>query len=221
MELPEDNEELLQDYIDSVLTGEGAAGTSGTYGLSGRSLVIYEVLRDRIEDVAAGNTFSSKFSLTADDMQVTGVAYTAADLGIPALFDENRNITVEALLAFLDKLGIDVPHIVSALSADAPYDLYWFDKTRSVQIMDIGVYVGYDSGREDYIIWFNTGMTFAFPVEDEYALRSGDEIVEYRINPDVTGSIANALTDIQSVVSSFAGAFDYEKGNVGLIRADL
>ena len=210
VELPGDNEELLQDYIDSVLAGASAGASAGIYGLSGRSLTIFEILRERIKDVADGNTFSARFPLTVEELQVENVEYTAADLGVPALIVDNT-VPEEVTLALFDKLGIDVNRIVSALSADAPYDLYWFDKVFSMQIEDMGVYISYDYERDDYIIYFESGMTFAFPVAEEYALYTTDDEITYEINPAVTGSIADAVADIQSVVSSYAGVHDYEK----------
>ena len=165
--------------------------------------------------VAAGETFSTKFVLSSEELAFTGTQYTAADLGVDAILeaaeDESDDgsgpvyyISQEAFEAVLKKEGLDLNLLLAALLSDCPYDLYWYDKMAYLGMDGISIGFGYNEQGEE-VLYLEGGMTLGFPVAEEFALDT------YVVDPEKTGAVAAALADIESVLSEYSGAADYEK----------
>ena len=58
------------------------------------------------------------------------LAYTAADLKVDKIIDE-YGVSQEAVDAFYRKLDYNMSLIMDSLLLDCPYELYWFDKTKT------------------------------------------------------------------------------------------
>ena len=211
--IEQDNDELLQTYIEHALAAEAADGSSaaedvqeeGRHGLRGRDRILYDCLRERISAVAAGESFDAVFSLSLEELQIEDLAWSAAELGVPAIVDEENNtIYDEAVQAAVEKL-FNMDRVVAALTLDCPYELYWFDKTVGFEVYGPGITAFYDDALDEYVLGFESGVDFSFTVEEEYALDT------YQIDPSVTGGIAAAVETAGSIVAQYADVDDYEK----------
>lgn len=133
-----DNDELFSEYVNQEFY-EGL--TLNLYSvtrparerLSETDKKFYDYLKAKIVDVA-DNGGSTKFKISLaeffPDMQTV---WTEDDLGTPIV--SNNSVTIESLQALFDKYmkNVNLQEIASAMLADFPYDLYWYDKTVGVR----------------------------------------------------------------------------------------
>ncbi|MCR5503702.1 MAG: InlB B-repeat-containing protein [Lachnospiraceae bacterium] len=115
----------------------GASVTRRSY-LDGARAEIYDGLKAEIDKIAAGERSSTEIVLTDLLFQQTPTEYSAEDLGISALTEDNGEggikLTSEAKNAASEKLAedlglTDISSVIYDLLFDCPYELYWFDKT--------------------------------------------------------------------------------------------
>ena len=208
--LPEENDELLEEYLDEQLMQTGAAESSPSkYRLTGRSALLFSLLRTKIENVASGQLFSTEFTFSLEDLQLDGVKWTAEDLGVSSIFTEDYQVPGTVVEAVKRKAGLDISSlslIGTALCRDCPYELYWFDKTWGIQ-MNTKFQVGYDYNKSEYVIYLTEGVTFGFPVAAEYASDT------FMIDSDVTGSIAGSVDNALAIADRHSGEDDLTKLN--------
>ena len=218
-----DNDELLQAYMDHALAAEEEPAEAGRHGLRGRDLDVYNILRDHVRDAADGRVFHTEFELDLEELGLADVRYTAEDLGVEAIVVEdettgNLMISQDAMDNAYERAELNIARIINALTADCPYELYWFDKTKGVDYSGPGISADYDYEIDEYVLVFQSGMTFGFTVEEEYALvvhsddpDEGDTLAIYDIDPDVTGAIASAVETAGSIVERHADDGDYDR----------
>ena len=126
------NDELLQMYIDKQLNLDDGQEDATAQGmgdvLTGNNLIVYNILKSKVEQVASGEITSTEFSITLADLGLSGKQWTASELGVDTIM-VNGALNPEAKTALQNLIGINVPDIIQRLLVDCPYDLYWFDKT--------------------------------------------------------------------------------------------
>ena len=204
--IPEtDTDDLFAGYVDQVFSSyspkksEPSRGTVHT-DLEGEvNLAIYKALKAQIEKVAAGEITSTAFSFSASSVGIdSSVFYTEEDLGLTSFWDEDGNFSYEAQMALQEKVGIDLFRIISALTNNCPYDLYWFDKT-------MGCYPDFYA-ISDYGVGFSETMMVYFLVSGEY--QGGDEIT---VDPSAGRAVQHAAAKAASIVEANASLSDYDK----------
>ena len=85
---------------------------------------IYDALIPKINGVAAGRTTSTEFNLG------TLFTWTAEELGTAGNFMSGSNFSEATTNAYKTKLkSIDIQALLNRLLSQAPFELYWFDKT--------------------------------------------------------------------------------------------
>ena len=156
----------------------------------------YNELKPALEKIASGDTGSTVISLS--ETLLTDLRWSAEELGCVLL--QGGSVTAEAKSAVWAKLNeaLDFDRLLSALLADCPYELYWYDKTA-------GVNVGYGISANSGEAWL-TSLALAFVPSPDYA-GSGDYTVDVLKTQTVSSAVANA----QSVVSANASKSDSEK----------
>ncbi len=191
-----DSDELFAYYADSVLYGYEMStfGTRAREGLDSVSQAIYDVLKGKIESVAA-NGGSTVFTVSGiSGMKLT---WTNTELGVSSI---DNTAAVEAAFAS----QFDFHGIISALLSDCPFDLYWYDKT-----VENAATMSYQIGRSGAGgVWTEaviTDLTFSFTVVTGY--RGGDANT---VASEVK-RVTDACTAIQSVINANNGKSDYEK----------
>ena len=200
------NDELLQMYIDKQLNLDDGQEDATAQGmgdaLTGNNLIIYNNLKAKIEKVAAGDITSTEFTITLDDLGLSGKMWTASDLGVDAVVS-NNNITTEAMEALDNLLAIDRADIIYRLLVDCPYDLYWYDKTIGYNWKSFRYSAGYSNG--EWALLLTDVMTVSMTVAGEYASD------KYVTDSEVISSVSTAVSTIQNVVQSHASESDYNK----------
>ena len=200
--LPE-NGELIAGYIqkkfdEAIYDGISTFGRQAGDYLAAGSLegLAYNELKPALEKIASGDTGSTVISLS--ETFLTGLRWSAEELGCVLL--QGGSVTAEAKSAVWAKLNeaLDFDRLLSALLADCPYELYWYDKTA-------GVNVGYGISANNGEAWL-TSLALAFVPSPDYA-GSGDYTVDVLKTQTVSSAVANA----QSVVSANASKSDSEK----------
>ena len=200
------NDELLQMYIDKQLNldvGQEEATAQGMGdALTGNNLIVYNILKSKVEQVAAGEITSTEFSITLADLGLSGKQWTASELGVDAIV-VNNEIADEATEAAKNLININVPDIISRLLVDCPYDLYWFDKTKGYSWKFFTPAARYSNGEWFYYLVDDYSITMI--VATEYANGT------YTTNPEVISSVGTAVSTIQNVVQTHAAENDYNK----------
>ena len=205
-EFCEDDDVLFEKYIEERLgiteEDDGSimlkAPVKALYFLNSD---IFEILKERVKQVADGKSSSAVFDITPEDLYLNEMRWGAADLGVDSII-ENGNISNAAVKALYKELGIDFYAIINALTASCPYELYWYDKTVGV-IMD-GPYVGtvYESG--EYKLTFE-GISFRFAVVQDYSTG------EYTVDTSNAERVSHAVETAASIMESSADKNDIEK----------
>ena len=177
----------------------GGAGDS----LKGITAQLYTALKSRVAEVAAGNRTSTVFTvdlsaLTIDGTPVDEIRWTAADLGVSALYADG-SITEETWNALHERLPLDIDSLLRTLLADCPFDLYWYDKTVSTRMT--GYRVAYDGSAVSVVGQYG----FYFPVAAGYSAG------EYTVDPEPVRSAQTAAANARAIVEQSAGLSDLQK----------
>ena len=200
--LPEEDEQIagyiLQSFNSAVFGGVATFGRQAGDFLAEGSLegLAYNELKPALEKIASGDTGSTVISLS--ETLLTDLRWSAEELGCVLL--QGGSVTAEAKSAVWAKLNeaLDFDRLLSALLADCPYELYWYDKTA-------GVNVGYGISANNGEAWL-TSLALAFVPSPDYA-GSGD----YTVDVSKTQTVSSAVANAQSVVSANASKSDSEK----------
>lgn len=197
-DLPE-NGELFFYYVDQKLHGYDMSffGTVGRGRLNEAEQEIYDILKAKIETVASsgGKTEFAVSGTSKLKMEWTGSELQ--DLGITS--------TDQVKAEFLKQFSLD--DILQALLGDCPFDLYWFDKTKTggVQMRSEAYLYGWDYGT--HIVYDSAvveSFTLTFAVSGDF--RSAENTVTSNV-----ARINTARINAEKVVLDNAGRADYEK----------
>ena len=196
VDLP-DSEDLFSCFVERELYSYDATtfGTAARANLSATEQAIYDALKNKIEAVAVSGG-STQFVLSGIDGIKT--SWTNTELGVSSIEDTT---IVES--AFSGQFTWQ--NAATALLADCPFDLYWYDKTVGVKISYGVRRSGVRNGSQT--IWTTaeiTDWTFTFPVSSDYA--SGANLVTTNV-----ARVTTARTKAAQVVAQNAGKSDYEK----------
>ena len=214
-----DNDELLDAYVqkqlDSQLPRRRALRYVHSAGgdLTGVNSAVYQNLKTHICAVAAGEESSTVFEIPVSELGLSQTSWTAAELGLSTLV-ENGTFSAEAMAAVNARVGFTLREVVSALLADCPYELYWYDKTVGTS------YQPYSFSGTRLSIGISGKMTFTFAVSTEFddgtyvTVRNADgSTTRYYCGVDsslITG-VADALATAAQIVADYAGSDDYNK----------
>ena len=202
-----DNHELFAMYTDRLFYPERQISFFGIQAgnrLTEDQKVVYDLMKARIEDVAAGKQASTVISIDPQSLGFDNT-FTAAELGAESITSENiKEVGRTALQLLGQQIGIDL--ILEALMNDCPYDLYWYDKTSSGGFR----YTGSTSYPEDGSTLTIPTLIMRFRVAGAYQPSGYDES-----NPSVdtakTGAAAKAVEEAALVVSENSSKSDHDK----------
>ena len=157
---------------------------------------LYNILKDRIESVAQGESRSTLFTVTAEELGINDIYWTKEDLGLTSLVDDG------VLEAVLGKHGIDIEALMNALISDCPYDLYWYDKTVAISL---NCQLSWRSMDGEVIDVGLAYIEIGLPVSADYASDTAFQVNE------MPGRVNNAVTNINNIISGAASQSDIEK----------
>ena len=170
---------VLPAKADSLepVSSAALAAAGAQNALTGANLLVYNHLKEELTKVANGTRDSSIIEINTAGM---GIFYINGAMR-----------------------GIDISVIVRALSADCPYELYWFDKVE-------GVTSSYRGGSRDNAV---TSITFQFSVSQDYAVTNAAGTIYYPYQPDPAKARAASavIQNARAVVEQNRGLSDFDK----------
>ncbi len=176
----------------------GLRGASRGSRLSGADAVIYDKLAESIRMIAAGEQLTAIVTIPFTDL-LEQEMYTAEDLGLQRLSDDDDMLTDEAKTAFRSLCEFSLESVFYSLIEDMPYELYWFDKQNNEKSDQYSE----DSSRPKGSLSYSTTYSF-------------------KRDPD--GSISCISRDSSRITFKFAVSADYSaSGSTGTydLREDL
>ncbi|MCD7863384.1 MAG: hypothetical protein LUG61_07715 [Lachnospiraceae bacterium] len=207
------NEDMLDGYVTELIQGYGIStlGTSAGDILSdGIEKSLYALLKEKIESVATGEVSYTVFTISLEDLGLDG-SYSADELGVSSIFDEQGSITSEASSALMNKLGVSgsISTVMDALLTDCPYDLYWYDKT-STGGSKTRYWMSATSTLDGESYLELTSIEYSMSVASAYQDSTVNES-KYTVNNSAVESAKKAIENAQAIVEQYASYTDYEK----------
>ncbi len=188
-----------------TLRAKRAAGAS----LTGPAQTLYTKLMADISAVANGTNTSTSFSYSLDELYPQ-YQFTAEDLGLSSLvvYDETAgkwyisDDAIEMVAAVRD--SVEVLTVLDCLLADAPFELYWYDKSR-------GSYYGNPRiSCNGETIYLTDNLTIRMSVAEEYAAESA-EGGSFEVDSKYGTGVNAAVTNAQEIVNRHRGKTDYAR----------
>ena len=191
MDLP-DNDELFAAYVEREF--DRAAGgmqfpvlyssSHATRLLNKTELKIYTILKEEIAKVAEGSRSSTEITITT--------SWTASELGYADFTDPDAQTAFSTAVS-----DFDLGKINTCLLADCPYELYWFDKTKSASSSGGSISIP-TSGTTTTV-----NYTFRYPVASGYGSGYTTNAVPVRVN--------NAVAKASSIIANYDTKTNREK----------
>lgn len=213
LEPPADGSEMSGDeafaaFLEESVTGEMVGVSSGKKRgslLSGQNRAAYDILSGEIAKIASGNRASTEFVFSVYDLGFETERFTSADLNVGSV-PEGDEIPDEVYEAFHEKIDIDFERVLSALMADYPYEMYWFDKTSyETKYTGFTITARYDTEKNEYVYCILFDSTLSLAVAADFA----DGL--YSVDTSVGQSVLRTAEEVDSIVASYAGKTDMEK----------
>lgn len=214
--VPEDDSAaLLEGYlyqvngldVPEVVKAESSGNTASrpamyAVALNNATKTIYDKLVPEIKSIANGERTSS--IVKVEGLNIT---YYKSDLGLDTLVTGN-SFTAEAQAKVEQMFTADVSAdvLLTSLITHLPYELYWFDKVKGIQI-------SYEmTGTDEYVTI--SSVEIMFHVSQDYAVTEGDSY--YPTMPDTTktGAARTAAAKAAEVVAA-----NQDKGTYGKLVA--
>lgn len=211
--VPEDDSAaLLEGYlyqvngldVPEVVKAESSGNTASrpamyAVALNNATKTIYDKLVPEIKSIANGERTSS--IVKVEGLNIT---YYKSDLGLDTLVTGN-SFTAEAQAKVGQMFTADVSAdvLLTSLITHLPYELYWFDKVKGIQI-------SYEmTGTDEYVTI--SSVEIMFHVSQDYAVTEGDSY--YPTMPDTakTGAATAAAAKAAEVVAENQGKGTYGK----------
>ena len=204
-----DNDELFAGYVDQLFNvGESSQGGTLSYNgrntprrntLSGRNLRLYDALKVKVSDVAAGNIHNTKFIFSL--AEITGeekIEYTitAEQLGYPAGTDLTKQNDIYTKVKDYytnhktEILGLDVGIVLDSLLSDCAYELYWYHKALGTGYSLPGYSV---DANKDYVnITLKGDIVMQMTVAQDYRQTDSDAYTTKNDLSHVSQAVSNA-----------------------------
>lgn len=214
-----DNDELFAGYVSELFNLDGSdervhsANLRNT--LSEDSQDIYDILYELVANIANGVSSSAIVEIPITKLiegePVEGrYIYTPAELGLAYVYDDSKggwNPELESKFhEIVDYSKIDKAR--NALMLDHPYEMYWYDKTRS-----------YPYSASYSATWGNNCFNFAIDasqmievkmcVSRDYSASGMQATCE--ANTAKTGAAMSACKNANQIISDASGKSDYDK----------
>lgn len=106
--------------------------------------------------------------------------------------------------------SLDLDAVVSALLADMPYELFWFDKSVDGSTSLVSKFGSYYEGDEgEYLFIDSPGLEISFKVSADYSADGSRNTTAF--NLEKINSVKTAINDAKGIIEDENGSSDYEK----------
>lgn len=194
-----------------TLRAKKAAGD----GLTGPELALYTRLMADIRAVAAGTKTYTKFYYPAQEIYMP-YQFTAEMLGLDSLLTVTEvsggyeySISEEAIsrMDTIRQQGVNFDSVLSCLLADAPYELYWFDRIQGMVVEY--PQISWEGNVENLTATLTGNLGIWMIVAQEYVPESAEE--PFYVDPKYGTGVTNAVTCARGIVQANEGKTDYER----------
>ena len=199
-------------FITQVMTGRKLTppkprGTVSRDLLTGREALVYDLLKAKIQQAAAGQLDSTEFQIPLKDIY-ENTHYTAEQLGVDYIYDFDTGSWNDAAFDAFNALNaFDFELVNDSLLYDLPYDLYWYDKTAGSSYSGGGAS---SDGSTVYFSDYENGMlTFSYKVSSDYAVNHASG--GYALDTSYGARAVTAAENARSVVDSNEDKTDLHK----------
>lgn len=189
------------EYISRALKPQRQAAARGwNIGdeFTGPAAYLYRQLYSGVQSIAAGRLSYTGFTFNVSDV-LSKTTFTKAELGVSRL-GISGSITDEANEALFDAIDEQVGPVLTSLTMDLPYDLFWYDKETGVSLN-----YDYDITGNDSSISLTGSFYVFFYVSGEYA---GSD--SFHVNAAYAG-VEQAAQNAMEIVDKYSGCSDLEK----------
>ncbi|MBR4443872.1 MAG: hypothetical protein IKS52_11465 [Clostridia bacterium] len=210
------DEDPAEGYINKIMYPRKQGESLRAPHLSGASLTgaeryLYDEAMPGIAEIAAGGRDSSVFSFLYEDIfrevypeKIDGdgvlvLRFTAEELGVQAIL-ANGALSKEARAAAKNKLRVNTAALRDALLADAPYELYWFDKTAGIKFG-----YSYTFSSTNAAVTVSGSLRMSMAVAQEYSAG------EYLVDTSYGEAAATAAQNARDIVAQYEDCSDYER----------
>jgi hypothetical protein len=195
------NEALFNGYVEQMINESlpvskrksVARFRSAKAGLTGNDLRLYVIFKEAISEIAAGDRQSTAIEVSPAELCGETCTWTAAQLGV-----ENIN-SQDAFNAAFAKVQYNGGKVLSALLADCPYELYWFDKTIGWSTEPYG------ASTDGTVITIPGPIIFKLAVAKEYSSTDAQGTYEMKPKTDL------AITTVKAAITRAANIVELHK----------
>ena len=171
--------------------------------LSGVNAAIYNALMERIQHIADSNSTSTVFTITAGELGLGKLSFTAADLGVTEIMSNDGEVSEEARLAVFEKTGYDLNLIIQALLLNNPYNMFWYDASADASGTGFDIDYVYNIGKLD--VNLSGSIDIAMPVAADFS--AGQHIV----SQSAIAAGQKALKNAGAIVKKYEKMTDDQK----------
>ena len=199
-------------FITQVMTGRKLTppkprGTVSRDQLTGREALVYDLLKEKIQQAAAGQLDSTQFQIPLKDIYEDG-SYTAEELGVEYIYNYDTGAWNDAAFdAFEELTAFDFELVNDSLLYNLPYDLYWYDKTAGSNYSGAGY--SSDGNTVHFEDYENGTLTFSYKVSSDYAVNHASG--GYALDTSYGARAVTAAENARSVVDSNADKTDLHR----------
>lgn len=205
--------EKAEAYSDSDSESVSSPALRSNYAstrLTGFTKTLYDRLLVVIRQISAGERAETTIELSAEELELDGLSWSAEELGVDSLLgvnDEgNSVVTKETATAIRNCIGISYADANRALLADCPYDLYWYDKT----ISSTAVFNKYSTFKSSGELRIKVkSYLVKMPVSPDYSADGAAET--YYVNTSIGSSVTEAYNNARAIVEQYSDLTDYRK----------
>ena len=170
--------------------------------LEGNDLAVYQEVAKELPAIAEGERASTVFELTPEVFGYEKTEWTAEELGVASIYEADGTVSKQASAAALAKTAYDLDKVTTALLADFPFELYWFDKTAGCS----APYSWYTKFVDGEYVFGITNISIRFSVAGEF---SGSDA--YTVKTDIGQSLQDAVNNVNTIIEQYSGASDEDK----------
>ncbi|MBR2992883.1 MAG: fibronectin type III domain-containing protein [Clostridiales bacterium] len=203
---------FADDYSVKVSPKYGAVNTAyGMYNYQFNAVdaATYEILSQKISDVANGRLRNTEFVIDIEDLGFDDT-FTAEELGIDYIIKDGQQYP-DLGNAILDTVACELEPMLHRLLAENPYDFCWFNKTVRTGVRFGNTSMSLEKRNGVYYVIWDGSLIYYYPVSVDYAVDKDATHVTYVIDPTEIQRAMTAAAYAQQIVDENAGRSDLSK----------
>ncbi len=173
------------------------SGITAGSRLTGNEALVYNYLKTKIEEIAAGERTSTEIEIPLEVFGIKAGPWSASELGVSSIMS-GGSISNDAANALWAKVSYDMGDIIDALLVDCPYSLYWYDKTKGCSSREVGIHTEWEDG--EYKLYLNGCPSTTFYVSVDYSENHAQNATS--LPAESLGTVKTAIANAQAIVDS-------------------